>query len=424
MRKKKKMLIGNKQSINIPNTFIGGVGATSVTSIADLVAKTTGLLAGNISLFAIDGSNNVECHINTNYEIFNGAFTNDTAITYYLDNAGLVTVIGNGANPATFLNCTNLTIINFPSATFIGSQSFQNTRIVEAVLNSATDGGNFIFNSNPALKIAYLNSFNGNSSSMFMNCTSLLIAELASLTDLADNAFNNCEALRYFENTSVVSGNGQLTFRNIASILDIYLPNITFTDTLFYLSSTGIRRVYMKSATTIGDSTFSSCTGMLRINIASATLIGANNTVNNNVFLNLKTNCKIYVNPAMLTINAGGLEADLAYAQTTRSATIVSVTNTTAPSAVSDLSTSGITTTTVTLNFTTPSSANAIDFYEVLLMNNDATYPRWILWSEITASGQNVTGLTSGVNYSIRIRTADIYWNISDRSNEVTFTTL
>jgi hypothetical protein len=85
------------------------------------------------------------------------------------------------------------------------------------------------------------------------------------------------------------------------------------------------------------------------------------------------------------------------------------------PDAVSDLSTGTITATTVVLNFTEPSSTNAVLQYEVWV---DGAFWQWI-----TASGGAVTGLVTATNYDIQIKTADIYYNISGFSNNVNFTT-
>lgn len=139
--------------------------------------------------------------------------------------------------------------------------------------------------------------------------------------------------------------------------------------------------------------------------------------LNNQAYDLLTTAIKIFANVGSETNNAGGVEGDIQNAITQKSAVVTYVTDTVSiPNAVSDLSTASITATSVVLNFTAPSSVNAILQYEVWV--NGA------FWDWITASGGSVTGLTSATNYNIQIKTADIFYNISELSNNVNFTTL
>lgn len=72
-------------SLPEPNTFIGGVGATSVTSIADFIALTGDITAANISNFQIDSDNNVSFFCNSSYTLNDLTFIADLALTYYID---------------------------------------------------------------------------------------------------------------------------------------------------------------------------------------------------------------------------------------------------------------------------------------------------------------------------------------------------
>jgi hypothetical protein len=87
-----------------PNTFIGAVGGTSVTSASDLAGKLS-LNEWNIRNFQIDADNNVSCYIHDNYSINNYAWSTDSIITYYIDMAGKCTALNircfhNAFNPA------------------------------------------------------------------------------------------------------------------------------------------------------------------------------------------------------------------------------------------------------------------------------------------------------------------------------------
>ena len=119
----------------------------------------------------------------------------------------------------------------------------------------------------------------------------------------------------------------------------------------------------------------------------------------------------------MATINAGGVEGYLANA-ISRGATVRYVTNFTPPNPITTLTSGTVTSTTIQLNFTPPTgSTNAIDYYEVWLNGVDSG-------KTVTASGQNVTGLTTATSYDIELITVDIFYNKSVKSNKITVSTL
>ena len=189
---------------------------------------------------------------------------------------------------------------------------------------------------------------------------------------------------------------------------------------------------YFKNLTSMGTINFRLASAIKYIYIPNCVLFGGNNTLYTQVFRDMKTGCKIYIHPSMLTINAGGLEADLAYAQSSRAAVIIPVTNTTANiDSITDLSISGITSVGGVINFSVPLSDLGVNHYEVYAMRKsyskkDITY--WIdrnrIKAEIIASGQSITNLISGTEYIIKIRAWDIQGNLSAFSNEIEFTTL
>jgi hypothetical protein len=102
------------------------------------------------------------------------------------------------------------------------------------------------------------------------------------------------------------------------------------------------------------------------------------------------------------------------------------------PNAVSDLTVSNITSSTVQLNFTEPTgSTNSIDFYYVYIDYSNISFALKYstrheisaFFKEISASGDVLTGLPSGTEITMQIQTVDYYHNVSDYSNIVTFTT-
>ena len=102
------------------------------------------------------------------------------------------------------------------------------------------------------------------------------------------------------------------------------------------------------------------------------------------------------------------------------------------PNSVNNLSVSNITSSTVQLNFTTPTvNTNSIDFYYVYIdysgisfeFKYSTSHEISAFFKEILASGDVLTGLPSGTEITMQIQTVDYYHNVSDYSNIVTFTT-
>jgi chitodextrinase len=76
-------------SKKLPNTFIGGVGAT-ITNRAQLVAKLTGIVESDIKGFSIDANNNVSCYIGKDFGIAPSAFDiNQSSHPTYFIHLGL-----------------------------------------------------------------------------------------------------------------------------------------------------------------------------------------------------------------------------------------------------------------------------------------------------------------------------------------------
>jgi len=132
------------------------------------------------------------------------------------------------------------------------------------------------------------------------------------------------------------------------------------------------------------------------------------------VFSGITTGSIIYCNPALATNNAGAPDGDLAYA-ISQGATVRYVANYTASSPVTTLSSGTIYNTAIQLNFTPPSSTNAIDYYEVYV---NGVYNKTIL-----GSGEYVTGLSINTSYNLTIYVRDIFYNLSLVSNVVTQST-
>lgn len=129
---------------------------------------------------------------------------------------------------------------------------------------------------------------------------------------------------------------------------------------------------------------------------------------------NAAAKARIYVDPSMATVFNGGLEGDLAYAQST-GAKIVFVNNTISPEPITDLSVLETYSTFLKLNFTPPNSQNQIDYYEVFVNGklNSKFYPGDSIYA---------SGLQPQTLYEIYVVAIDEFYNKS-QSNYVKHTT-
>ena len=113
---KKKTLFFSKGSTMPPNTFIGGVGASTVTSAADFAALTS-LSESDIQSFSIDANDNVSFYVDVNYSLT--GINDNTEITYFIDSQGFIlSLIGTQLR-----NCFNLEYLYLPNYTS-GSNQF------------------------------------------------------------------------------------------------------------------------------------------------------------------------------------------------------------------------------------------------------------------------------------------------------------
>jgi len=183
---------------------------------------------------------------------------------------------------------------------------------------------------------------------------------------------------------------------------------------------TNVREVYTPNATSIGLEAFDQNgsvgqdkSSLKILYIPRVTTIGTT-VLNNNVFRANTGKPKIYAHPSLQTINAGGVEGDLAFA-IADGATVRYVTNFTAPSSITNLTAGFVYGTAIQLNFTAPTgNTNAIEFYEC--------YVNGVYKNTITGSGQYITGLSLNTTYTIELKPVDIFYNKST-SNTIAVTT-
>jgi hypothetical protein len=151
---------------------------------------------------------------------------------------------------------------------------------------------------------------------------------------------------------------------------------------------------------------FRNCDLLDYVYLPVCTTLGLNATDNSLFFLIGNASLKVVTNNFLSTVNAGSPDGDLVYVTGTIGGTVTYVANTTAPSSISDLAMVTIYDTAIEVDWTAPSSTNSIDHYEI--------YVDEIFTRHTTDLSYIVNGLTINTEYSIYVKTVDIYGNISD----------
>ena len=374
----------------VSNTFIEGKGVSITTASA--LATLLGINEVDINGFNLNG-NDIDCEIVVNYSLPVDVFKDDAEITKFRDIAGKVT---SASLANVFENADNLTEIE-----------------MTADLSQTPDVNG----------CALLEKLN------YPNCTGILTAvrncpNVYIINGLFDTigyqGIQGSNALSTIKYTTVTTMSNN-TIYEVSSEVYIDLPNVTTIPTkAFYLTNHANSVIRMEGATSIAGTQGFFRVDAKRIYIGNVTSIGDPTTDQSN-FQNTNTGAgagTIYVDPVLMTNNAGGLDADLVTAQTA-GATIVSCVDKTAPEAISDLAATAVSSGSCDLSFTVPNTTNALDFYEVWVDKNDDK--GWQILrptDEITASGDTISGVLAG--YKIKVYACDIYYNRSLESNEIT----
>ncbi len=217
------------------------------------------------------------------------------------------------------------------------------------------------------------------------------------VTNIAVDGFRNC-----------INFTGGIEFNGVISLTGSFIQRATQIPILSFANATSIAN------SAFYNSDLPYLQGRL-YHIPNCIALGSTSG-DNGVFsgANLEPNSILYANSFLATNNAGGEDGDIA---TVRSFgwDIRYVTNFTAPNPVTTLASGTIYNTAVQLNFTPPSSTNAIDYYECYV---DGVYR-----SRVTGSGQLVYGLALSTNYNITLIAVDVFYNKSVVSNVLNATT-
>jgi hypothetical protein len=262
-----------------PNTFIGGVSATINTPA--LIAARLGIAESRIRAFNVIGSDIQFAVIGGIYSTSTNMFTNNTSITYFKDDAGLVDIV----RPYTFQGCVNLIYAILPLA---------------KTLQGNGPGG----------------SFEG--------CTKLEYVSSPNITALGGYVFYGCVALKTV-NYPLLTHVGYQSFVNCRALTEVYLPSCI--DIIYYaFKGCSLLKIFSAPKCTnigrlIDGQTFHSCGSLESIYLPSCKII-TDGGGNENNFANIKIGCVIAVNIFLKTNNAGAPDGDLLYAKNTRNAII------------------------------------------------------------------------------------------------------
>ncbi len=137
----------------------------------------------------------------------------------------------------------------------------------------------------------------------------------------------------------------------------------------------------------------------------------------------IPSSCVFYVPTALETSNGGNREQLVEYLEDTQGCTIVYIDNETPPNEVTDLAAVLIGSSSVVLSFSTPTSTNTVEFYEVWIDDGVTSWHKYFPKQHVSSSGDTLSGLTSSTNYDIKIVAVDEYYNKSGYSNTINITT-
>lgn len=447
-----------------PNTFIGGVGATSLTSETDFVDFTQNalgeskLVEADIKNFQIDGSNNVSFFIDVNYAFGTAnVMLNDAALTYYIDvNAHLVGFTGSTG----CLSGANVTHVYVPGFFDIsdGRSLGNNTpKLVKGTsgFDVGSWGGGHIWRLSKITRMINMTGGWAQTNNAFYAYEQLSFLERAYIPLVATTNL-------LLENQMIDTGSNQKFFRDVKLNCKIYhndglsakdrLSFNTISGTvvgnpghevevngLIYLAVDGAPmadgefqvdvgnngnalnnlRDAINADTRVGTIPDAVTAVRIQVIILRSTMTGATaNTIT-------ASSADIFVLTALFE---GGTDIDpmLIYLRDSRSATLIEVGTPISVNAPTSLSHSNLTSTTVDLDFTEPSpNANGTDAFDVWV-DDGTVYRKYFFFAEIGATGDTLdlqevfddVGSLSGVK--IKVRTIDGEMNFSSFSNEIT----
>lgn len=456
-----------------PNMFLGGVGATSITSAADYAALFS-IDESDIYSFRVDANNNVSFYAATNHSSSaSGTFQNDTDLTYFIDKdsritgfgqwndldgttnmeflylPGLVSVIGSSRAFWNFNNSnlkrTNMeNISNYEARNSYGSSS----GIAKLDLRSATQIGWWQDDDAyrqlwgmSGLQYVYLGEVtslyednNGDIEIYDYTPKELLLEDMGAAKVYHSATFGATDRYAYARLQSTTS-----TPFDVGDTIDI--DGLTYTaisgtptaDGEFDVSTSGANNQFGNLVTAVNTDgrthTTDTLTSSFEANFSAGYFTVRTTTVTgasaNAAAVSLgggNTGDAVLIAGGPNFVGGTDVHIAMANLRDLYGATLVEVNNIIAVNIPTGLSASNITINSFDLNFTEPTAnANGTETYEVWVseVGNQANPANYFYYQDISGTGGTITGLTPSTLYDVKVRTQDGQMQFSEFSNTI-----
>jgi len=189
---------------------------------------------------------------------------------------------------------------------------------------------------------------------------------------------------------------------------------------LDYLELPELNEIYVQNST---RANFSNLSGLKRCYMPKLSTISYPSGQVKSFIGTIPSSCVFYVPTALETSNGGNREQLVEHLEDTQGCTIVYIDNETPPNEVTDLNVVSISSGSVVLSWTTPTSTNTVEFYEVWIDDGVTSWHKYFPKQHMFTSGSTLSSLTSSTNYNIKIVAVDEYYNKSGYSNTINITT-
>lgn len=232
---------------------------------------------------------------------------------------------------------------------------------------------------------------------------------------IPSGAFNNDTSLTYYyDNDSLITTINNNGFNGATNFSDFKFNGVTSLASTYAFLYTKNNTIALPNSTSVVSYSLDIGQRPTAFYIPRCTSLGSS-SANNSVFsVSVYPDTIVYAHPSLATNNGGGVDGDLA-SIISGGGTVRYVSSFVAPNNITNLTSAGVYNTGVKLNFTTPSSTNAIDYYEC--------YANGVFKNKISGSGGYIKGLLQNTNYTITVIAVDIYFNKSVVSNSLVLST-
>lgn len=346
----RKTIFGRLKTAAIFNTEIGGVSST--INSPTLLASKLSISSSRIENFTIIGSDIKFNVTGGSYNIPNSAFYNDSNISYYYDNSGLVSSVlysafancvalyavmfpnastfegGGYADAGAFKGCVSLTSVTSPNLTNMGVYCFSGCSLLDNInLPLITSIPNFAFNLNSNLELAIFGNVTSLGVSAFNSCSKLLYFNTSYINIIRNSAFKGCALLNNIVNLNSATSIENNAFDGCTSLTGTISANsVTWINYQAFLNCSNVVTYNFPELLTLGSG--GSLTQTFRNNSSleiflAPKLSSMATTGNDNIFNNIKLGATITVKSNLATINGGSPDGDLQYAISSRGATVI-----------------------------------------------------------------------------------------------------